>query len=61
LRVVLQFDANLWSEDAILSLLADRCPFLISFLSAEDINPPVAPVSASSPRIRLPSKNRLLP
>lgn len=40
LRVVVEFDKNLWSEDAILSLLADRCPFLVSYLSANDIKPP---------------------
>jgi hypothetical protein len=38
-RVVLQFDGNLWSEDAILSIMADRCPFLVSYLSADDLKP----------------------
>ena len=40
LRVVIQFDANLWSEEAVLSLMADRSPFLVSYLSADDIAPP---------------------
>ena len=39
LRVVIQFDANLWSEEAILSLLADRSPFLVSYLSADELIP----------------------
>lgn len=42
LKVVVQYDKNLWSEDALLSLLADRSPFLISYLSADDIKPPAA-------------------
>lgn len=42
LKVVIQYDKNLWSEDALLSLLADRSPFLISYLSADDIKPPTA-------------------
>jgi len=37
LRVIIQFDECLWSEDAILSILADRCPFLVSYLFADDI------------------------
>lgn len=40
LRAVVAFDGNLWSEDAIWSVLADRSPFLISYLSADDIKPP---------------------
>lgn len=42
LRVVLQYDGNLWSEDALWSMLADRCPFLLSYLSADNILPPPA-------------------
>lgn len=34
-RVVLEFDKNPWSEDAILGLLADRFPFTISYLTVE--------------------------
>ena len=40
LRVVIQYDNNLWSEDALLSLLADRSPFLVSYLSADNVAPP---------------------
>jgi len=38
-RIVVQFDGNLWSEDAILSVMADRCPFLVSFVETDKIKP----------------------
>lgn len=34
-KVIHEFDQNLWSEDVILGLLADRFPWTISFLTIE--------------------------
>lgn len=38
LRVVIQYDMNLWHEAAILSLLANRCYYLTSYLTLEGDN-----------------------
>jgi hypothetical protein len=35
MKVAIEYDRNLWSEDALFSLLADRSPYLVSYFTPE--------------------------